>query len=843
MNVKRSPWLACVAVLLGACGQPSDPNETGETAKPPPPSNATTPATDRCAPSAASYGTNGSSTYYRFSTGKSFSAAKADCAAMGGRLAVPMDSASNSAIRTTNGGANLWVGISQLASQATASAGWVDVESQGLGYTNWKSGEPNDYPTAAENAQEDCGMMYASDGLWNDDICANSKHYVCEFGIAPVACGGGATCSIPSGGSTYKCACPAGQQYDKANNTCYGGALTVEINSLKATPAMGDVFVNHPFTVRVGFKGTGNTNQVHLSVGLMQKPPSGAAATNTELATLKSCLVAGGQVNVLGSGTQQFADLTGVVPPECLGTDASRTMNLMVIVDATEDTTTQGDDNKWTIYNVKNAADPLHSKCRTPDPDTGTPGCVIDLTMKPSPGLDLALTSATPGSSVIVLPPASASPHLRPGGSERAKPLVTVESSVISYGRDADTAGASSLPGNVTFKFDIKATSDPTGVGWKALSVDPEGNHTALSTLVPGEELQRDAAIFATTEFRTLTSAGGAWAGVTNYEIRECLTVPFAEVGPSWGGGPSGTANNCKTFAVQLVFGQSVSHAASSQTVEETISESFGSSSTIGMSLTGGTKSYFDTSGAYTDNDIKATMKGFFGSFDLVEAWGDADAVRSTAKGDLDYGLKILGTSLISDAVSASASVSYNKDLSYTKAICYTYTYGVLTFSVSLEGCFSATAGLDLTLTATGTQISGNVRPYISSTLSVTATLDLTIYRLSLTGSVTLLGINTTDGDGVTLTLSFSVPSTSPLKLTIAFDVYANLRLTTLDGSLTLEIEQIEADICSKKKWGIKWYYPCYSYDTIYEKTIFSYDGYSTNWKLLDEAGSSITIQ
>lgn len=842
MFVTRSSIVLCFASLLTACGQ-SGPREEGtEPSKPPPPSNSASPATDRCAPNAAAYGTSGDSTYYRFASNKTWSAAKADCEAMGGRLAVPMDSAGNSAIRGTNGGSNLWIGVSQQSGQSNPGAGWIDVENKSVAYSAWRSGEPNDYPTAGEQGQEDCGMLYANDGTWNDDPCGNSRHYVCEFGIAPVSCGGGATCAIPSGGSTYKCGCPTGQTYDAANNTCYGGALGVEINSLKATPASGDIFVNHPFTVRVGFKGSGNTNQVELQIGLMQKPPSGAAATDTELSTLKSCIVATKEVNVLGSGTQQFADITGIVPPECLGTDSNRVTNLMVVVDPVKDSTTQGDDNKWTIYNVKNLSDPLHQKCRMPDPGTGTVGCVVDLNVKPSPGLDLALTAATPGSSVIVLPPPGSSPNLRPGGSERPKPMVTVESSIVAYGRDRDTSGAATLPGNVGITFDIVASPDTAGVGWKPMSVDPEGNHAPLSALAPETELQRDAALFPTPEFRTLTSAGGAWAGISNFQIRECLNVPFAEVGPSWGGGPAGTANNCKTFAVQMVAGQHPAHSASSYTVESTVDESFGSSSTLGMDLDGGTKSYFDTSGAYTDNDFKATMKGFFGSVALFEAWGDADAVRSTAKADLDYGLKIFGVSLISDATSAAASVSYNKDLSYSKSLCYTYTYGAIV-SVSLEGCFAASAGLDMTLTANTSSISGNVRPYISSTLSVTASLNLVIYKLSLTGSVTLLGINTTDGDGITATLSYTVPSTSPLKLTIGFDVYANLRITTLDGSLDLEIEQLEANVCYKKKWGIKWYYPCYSYDTVYEKTIFSYDGYAKNWKLLDEAGSSITIQ
>ena len=49
---------------------------------------------------------------------------------MGGRLAVPMDSAGNSAIRGTNGGSNLWIGVSQQSGQPNPGAGWVDVEAR-----------------------------------------------------------------------------------------------------------------------------------------------------------------------------------------------------------------------------------------------------------------------------------------------------------------------------------------------------------------------------------------------------------------------------------------------------------------------------------------------------------------------------------------------------------------------------------------------------------------------------------------------------------------------------------------------------------------------------------------
>jgi hypothetical protein len=54
--------------------------------------------------------------------------------------------------------------------------------------------------------------------------------------------------------------------------------------------------------------------------------------------------------------------------------------------------------------------------CQTTDPMTGMlkPGCVIDVTVRPPPGLDIALLSATPTSSVAVLHPAAPPTHQAP---------------------------------------------------------------------------------------------------------------------------------------------------------------------------------------------------------------------------------------------------------------------------------------------------------------------------------------------------------------------------------------------------------------------------------------------
>ncbi len=809
-----------------------------------PPSN----GSNLCAPTPASQTTVSDTVYYRYTSGKTWLAAKSDCEAMGGRLAVPISSSVNDSLKTLASGSAAQIGIYQNSSQATPDAGFVTVNGVTPSYFNWGSGEPNDYPSAAEDNQENC-VSLRTDGAWNDRACGTgTAQYICEFGSAPVACPSGASCAIASGATTYSCQCPAGQTYDPTNNGCFGGALAIQVARLEVDKAVTKAaFVNFPLHAKVGLKGTGNTNSIQVTLGLMEKPASGASATDAELAALRSCTVGGTKVKLTGDGTLTWAEFDGILPPECLGTDSQRNYNFFVLVDGVEEVSTE--ENKYLVFNAKEATTPLGMGCQTTDPMTGTlrTGCVIDVTVKPPPGLDVALVSAKPTSSVAVLNPSTAAPNLKPTGSEAPRPLVTVNSVVTVFGRDRRTAGASTLPSAINFDYDIIAVPDTNAIGRKPLSVNPEGRTGSISTLKPGEKLEVEARLHPTTDFRTLTSPGGAWAGVTSYKIRGCARVAFLENGDPQYAGAFGTGNNCQEFTINMVAGNHDSSSASSQSESNTYSGSWGSSSSLQMVLAGTFTNTFDTTGAYSSNDVKGTINSFFGDFTLFDGWGNGQAVISTAKADLDYGLKIFGVSLLSDGTSASASVSYTKDLSYSKSSCITYSYGFVIVSVELEGCFKAEAGVDLVLSAsagTTSKVSANVRPYLTSSLSVTASLNVTLYKVSLSGSITLLGVNSTEGDGVTATLNFTVNSTSPVKITISFDITAFLRISTLDGSVDLVIEELETKWCTKKIWGVKIKYFCgFSYDTAASYTLFSFDGYSTTQSLLARTGSSITIQ
>lgn len=839
-TVPRHLLLGCVALLLGGCGGlPETPDGVDAT-----PllrtQGAALGTTDRCAPSPAAQVASGDTVYHRYSSSKTWTAAKADCEAMGGRLAVPTSASNNELIRSINGGNLMHLGLRQNSGQSSTSAGWVTVEGDSPSYVNWSSGEPND-GDGHENGHQNCGRMWAS-GTWDDISCTgSSSHYVCEFGAQPVTCSGGATCAVATD-STYRCQCPEGQRYDAETNSCLGGPLALEVNSLDVDQAAsGNVYVNFPLRARVGLKGNGSANSLVVSVGLMQKP-SGPNAPPEELESLKSCMVGGTRVNIAGDGSQQYVDIEGIVPPECLGTDPQHAANFFVLLDGADEYTTE--ENKWLVFNEKEAQTPIGQRCTTTDPVTGMPrpGCVINVTIRPSPGLDISMLEAAPDSSVAVLAPPGQHEDVRPGGSEAARPLVIADLRVAAFGRDFDDPDSGTLPDTVDFTYDIIASPDNAQVGWKHLDANPEAIHAPIGTLKPGEALQLDARLHPTEEFRALTNPGGPWAGIQDFQVRACALVPFAEHGDPSVAGPNGTLNNCKQFAVHLVSGQFSLNSVSSYDVTKTYSKSFGSSSTIQLSLSGGSTNTFDLTGAYSDNDAKATISSFFGSFDMFDAWGDGSATVSPAEASVDAGFKVFGVTLLSYANSAG-TVSYSKDISYSKSKCLTYSYGVVVASIDISGCFSASAGLDVGFTASATSISAQVRPYASATLSVSGTLNLTLYKATLSATLTVLGLNTNSSDGVNASLSFAIDSLSPLKLTIAFDTYTFFRVTTLDGSIDLTIEQLEANWCKKKVWGIKVYYVCWGYDTLAEYNLFSYDGYSYTTTLLDRSGSAITLQ
>lgn len=120
-------------------------------------------------------------------TGAMWDTAQADAVSLGGRL-VWIDSAAKQAcIAAFVGTGEYWIGATDSATEGTWS--WVGgsvfciganpCEAQGSAYTNWYSGEPNNYKSFGFSPGEQCASLI-SDYTWNDAECDLSRAYIVE---------------------------------------------------------------------------------------------------------------------------------------------------------------------------------------------------------------------------------------------------------------------------------------------------------------------------------------------------------------------------------------------------------------------------------------------------------------------------------------------------------------------------------------------------------------------------------------------------------------------------------------------------------------------------------------
>jgi uncharacterized protein YraI len=101
--------------------------------------------------------------------------AKIDCESQGGHLVTITSEDENDFIKTLADSNKVWLGLTDELSEGT----WKWITGEGLAYTNWYPGEPNDYGTG-----EDYVEMYI-DGRWNDvgppQFPSTTRYYVCEW--------------------------------------------------------------------------------------------------------------------------------------------------------------------------------------------------------------------------------------------------------------------------------------------------------------------------------------------------------------------------------------------------------------------------------------------------------------------------------------------------------------------------------------------------------------------------------------------------------------------------------------------------------------------------------------
>ncbi|XP_008588176.1 PREDICTED: C-type lectin domain family 10 member A [Galeopterus variegatus] len=75
-----------------------------------------------------------------------------------------------------------WIGLSD----PEGTWKWVDGTNYETSFQNWKPGQPDDWHGHRLGGGEDCAHVL-SDGMWNDNVCQQPYHWVCEAGLSKVA--------------------------------------------------------------------------------------------------------------------------------------------------------------------------------------------------------------------------------------------------------------------------------------------------------------------------------------------------------------------------------------------------------------------------------------------------------------------------------------------------------------------------------------------------------------------------------------------------------------------------------------------------------------------------------
>lgn len=127
---------------------------------------------DSAAACGCAVSTYGGHTYLVCGDTSTWSTARDWCSARGYRLVSIGSAAENTFVTAQIVAAGLgstWTGANDRSTETR----WVWTSGEGWSYTNWNSGEPNNY------FNEDCGELYSSGG-WNDEDCGSTRPRVCE---------------------------------------------------------------------------------------------------------------------------------------------------------------------------------------------------------------------------------------------------------------------------------------------------------------------------------------------------------------------------------------------------------------------------------------------------------------------------------------------------------------------------------------------------------------------------------------------------------------------------------------------------------------------------------------
>jgi len=613
------------------------------------------------------------------------------------------------------------------------------------------------------------------------------------------------------------------------------------------------LFVGNPLPVELGVTAVANAGApavipMNLTVSLVEKPA--ANATDTDLANLATCMVGGQEINLRTDGSEQRFHPSFTIPTEC-APQGTKTYNLMVSFDALE--IDQSGVSKTVVLTEREKASPDNQACQSGEPLA--PGCVQDLSVGPSPGLDLELHALSADSSVALLFTGTPDPN------EENSPSLTVHTGLNVFGRDGYTHEApadDTLPGAVDVVYSIAPASGSESSNWQPLMVGAPGAHAAKATytqIPSGTEFVATHDLYI--EGQAATNLTTTWTGIANLNVRACVsTAAFKEAG-NLGGTPlngiadpgDNTGNNCQIIPVTLVQSPTSGAGASTLSFERSWTKSAGNSK-FALNLNFGTSNVLDGSGARTNTSGDLYLSGLLAShFSLLRAWAKAGAMRQIANSYVDVGVDLFGINLYGykKTLGNTITIDYTKNFSVSKQYCFpAFRYGVLVATVSVEACASGEVGLETKLHIQATNgpgavpfdtakisgvVSGTAKPYATLGATVIASLDATIARVGVEGILTIVDLSAP----ATIALDWGVVTNEGVDvMAVQPSAKWSMDLALLNATINLFADLRTIKLC--KKWGIK--YPCgLTWTRKATLPLWSYSGPKHSWPLLNRTG------
>ena len=104
------------------------------------------------------------------------------CISKGGKLATLISRSEIAFVKSTFSSiaGSLWIGYSDI----NGDGSWEWIDDSASTFTNWKSGEPQDY-NIYYSSQFNCAVIDTSTGKWSNDYCYNYYYGLCKYDTHP----------------------------------------------------------------------------------------------------------------------------------------------------------------------------------------------------------------------------------------------------------------------------------------------------------------------------------------------------------------------------------------------------------------------------------------------------------------------------------------------------------------------------------------------------------------------------------------------------------------------------------------------------------------------------------